>query len=154
MPSRMPSSTSMEQGQSWCYSLESSDLEPIERLRDAVERLGGVAQLEERVQWVDGDNWWLVSEQANPEALSEYRRIVPQAYMIGSGPRAEHLSLGIFQNEQNARRLMARFDLNLTPVELLRYQQRAPLWHIIVSGPQVEVLINRYQLEFIEKKSC
>ena len=49
---------------------------------------------------------------------------------------------------------MAQFDRNLTNVELLRYQQRAPLWRVIVSGPQVEVLINRYQLEFIEKKSC
>ena len=137
-----------------CYVLESSDRRPIELLTAAAERLGGSARIEEREQWVDGNNWWLVSTSANPSNVSSYREVVPQAYIVANGPRAGHLSLGIFQNEANARRLMAQFDRNLTNVELLRYQQRAPLWRVIVSGPQVEVLINRYQLEFIEKKSC
>ena len=137
-----------------CYILESSDRDPIDQLTAAAERLGGSAQIEQREQWVDGNNWWLVSASANPSNVSSYRQVVPQAYIVANGPRAGHLSLGIFQNEVNARRLMAQFDRNLTNVELLRYQQRAPLWRVIVSGPQVEVLINRYQLEFIEKKSC
>lgn len=137
-----------------CYVLESSERTPIDQLTAATERLGGAVRIEEREQWVDGSNWWLVSASANPSNVSSYRQVVPQAYIVANGPRAGHLSLGIFQNEANARRLMAQFDRNLTNVELLRYQQKAPLWRVIVSGPQVEVLINRYQLEFIEKKSC
>lgn len=137
-----------------CYTVEIYQADKLNEFRSAVTKLGGSLAVSEFDQWVDGSKWWVVSAQNSSKTLADYQTAISGAFEIETGPKKGQFSLGIFSSQNNA----ARQQSDLTGIgldsEMLLYQLRAPAWRVIVSAPQVEWLINSYQLEFIEKKSC
>lgn len=147
-----PSESNEEPG--LCYTVNVYDADVAERFQAAANRLNYALEETEIPHWIDGSNWWLISDSPNPVNVADYKRVEPGAFAVGSGPREGHLSLGIFGNRSNAAQFMQRFLEKNLSVELLPYQQRVSASQMVVRGRDVELLINRYQLEFIEKKSC
>ncbi|RMA78466.1 hypothetical protein [Umboniibacter marinipuniceus] len=137
-----------------CYSVNVYDEEVLDSLRTAIRKLQGSLVTEEFSQWVDGDKWWVVSAENPEQSLDGYRAMVNGAFEIADGPKAGRYSLGIFSSESNANALRRELGEENLNSELLLYQLRKPAWRAVIRVEQAEGLINRYQLEFIEKKSC
>ena len=137
-----------------CYAVNIYQSDKLASLREAVEKLEGEVAASEFSQWVDGDKWWVVSEAQASQTLTDYRRVVTSAFEIDEGPKTGHYSLGIFSSRQNAVALQSQLAAQSLKTQLLLYQLKKPAWYVVIRVRQAEWLINRYQLEFIEKKSC
>ncbi|WP_298637150.1 hypothetical protein [uncultured Umboniibacter sp.] len=137
-----------------CYTVNIYEADELEVLSDAIDKLSGTMQVNEFDQWKDGDKWWVVSASDTTASLNDYRSVVSGAFEVTTGPKVGQYSLGIFSSEANALTLQRELGAAGLKSEMLLYQLREPAWRVIISAPQVEWLINRYQFEFIEKKSC
>ena len=137
-----------------CYTVNLYDPDELQVLDEAIGKLGGTMQVNEFDQWIDGDKWWVVSAIDSAATLDDYRAAVSGAFEVVNGPKTGQNSLGIFSSEANALALQEELNAKGLKSEMLLYQLRSPAWRVIISAPQVEWLINRYQFEFIEKKSC
>lgn len=137
-----------------CYTVQVYHADELSELSAAVAKLGGAISVTEFDQWVDGSKWWVVSAQNSSNTLADYQTAISGAFEVETGPKKGQFSLGIFSSQDNAARQQRELANIGLDSEMLLYQLRAPAWRVIVSAPQVEWLINSYQLEFIEKKSC
>ena len=137
-----------------CYTVNLYDADELQMLDEAIGKLSGTMQVNEFDQWIDGDKWWVVSAAESTSSFDDYRAAVSGAFEVMSGPKIGQYSLGIFSSEANALALQEELNARGLKSEMLLYQLRSPAWRVVISAPQVEWLINRYQFEFIEKKSC
>ena len=137
-----------------CYTVNLYDADELQMLDEAIGKLGGTMQVNEFDQWIDGDKWWVVSAAESTSSFDDYRAAVSGAFEVMNGPKIGQYSLGIFSSEANALALQEELNARGLKSEMLLYQLRSPAWRAVISAPQVEWLINRYQLEFIEKKAC
>ena len=137
-----------------CYTVNLYDADELQMLDEAIGKLGGTMQVNEFDQWIDGDKWWVVSAADSTSSFDDYRAAVSGAFEVMNGPKNGQYSLGIFSSEANALALQKELNVAGLKSEMLLYQLRSPAWRVVISAPQVEWLINRYQFEFIEKKSC
>lgn len=137
-----------------CYTVNVYDANELQVLSDAIGKLSGTMQVSEFDQWRDGDKWWIVSAAESTASFDDYRGAISGAFEVKNGPKAGQYSLGIFSSKANAQTLQEELTAAGLKSEMLLYQLRAPAWRVVISASQVEWLINRYQIEFIEKKSC
>ncbi len=137
-----------------CYTVNVYEADDLQVLADAIAKLNGTMQVSEFDQWRDGDKWWVVSAAQSTSDFDDYREAISGAFEVKNGPKAGQYSLGIFSSKANAQTLQEELTAAGLKSEMLLYQLRAPVWRVVISAPQSEWLINRYQFEFIEKKSC
>ncbi len=136
-----------------CYLVVTDDLAIANEFQEALRKVQLMGAVIAGEKWVDTSSTWVIAK-AEKNDIESYRKVVPGAYWILDGPKRNYLSLGLFKNNQNAKDLGRELSEKSLLFETLPYQQKVPQWQVEFEGVEAEGLINTYDLELIEKKTC